>query len=90
MAILQDGEVSGRAREELHSLVDTVSADWDADEKVHHLELRGKLLEIINAARPADEAGLAESVSSLNLVAGARFQKYLPLYSTLNSSTTSN
>jgi site-specific DNA recombinase len=71
---LQDEEVSGRASEELHSLVDTVSVDWDADEKVHYLELRGKLLEIINAARPAGEAGLAESESSLKLVAGVGFE----------------
>ena len=53
-------------------MIDTVSVDWNADEKVHHLELRGKLLEIINAARPADKAGLAESESSLKLVAGVR------------------
>ena len=74
VATLQDEEVSGRASEELHGLVDTVSVDWDADEKVHHLELRGKLLQIINAARPADEAGLAESESSLKLVAGVGFE----------------
>ena len=55
-------------------LVDTVSVDWDTDEKVHHLELRGKLLQIINAARPADEAGLAERESSLKLVAGVGFE----------------
>jgi len=70
---LQDEEVSGRASEELHSLIDTVSVDWDPEAKVHHLELRGKLLKMLNAARPAEEAGLAESESSLKLVAGAGF-----------------
>lgn len=45
---------------------------WDAEAKVHHLELRGKPLQMLNAARPAEEAGLAESESSLKLVAGVR------------------
>ena len=74
VATLQDEEVSGRASAELHSLVDTVSVDWEAEAKVHHLEQRGKLLEIKNAARPADKAGLAESESSLKLVAGVGFE----------------
>ncbi|MEP3440993.1 MAG: hypothetical protein ABJN72_05900 [Sulfitobacter sp.] len=79
MATLQDEEVSGRAGDELHSLVDTVSVDWDAEAKVHHLELRGKLLQILNAARPAEEAGLAESESSLKLIAGGCNRRSLPL-----------
>ncbi len=73
VAPLQDEEVSGRASEELHSFVDTVVVTWDAEAKVHHLELRGKLLEMLNATRPAGDAGLVECESSLKLVAGAGF-----------------
>ena len=71
---LSDEEVSGRASEELHTLIDTVVVDWDAETKVHHLELRGKLLNMLNAVRPAGEAGLTESESSLKLVAGVGFE----------------
>lgn len=58
VATLQDEDVSGRASDELHSLIDTVSVNWDAEGKVHHLELRGKLLEMLNAAMPAGAAGV--------------------------------
>ncbi|WP_281985124.1 recombinase family protein [Thalassorhabdomicrobium marinisediminis] len=42
VATLSDEEVSGRASEELHSLIDTVVVGWDGDERHHLLELRGK------------------------------------------------
>ena len=71
---LSDEDVSGRGSEELHTLIDTVVVEWDADKKVHHLELRGKLLNMLNAVRPAGEAGLTESGSSLKLVAGVGFE----------------
>ena len=71
---LSEEDVSGRASDALHSLVDTVVVNWDAEAKAHELELRGELVAMLNAARPADEAGLAESVSSLKLVAGAGFE----------------
>ena len=74
VATLQDEEVSGRASDELHTLIDTVTVNWDAETKVHHLELRGKLLNMLNAVRPAGEAGLTESESSLKLVAGVGFE----------------
>ncbi|WP_415257083.1 recombinase family protein [Sulfitobacter sp.] len=74
VATLTDEDVSGRASEELHSLIDTVVVDWDPEAKVHYLELRGKLLDILNAVRPAGEAGLTESESSLKLVAGVGFE----------------
>ena len=70
---LSEEDVSGRASDAFHSLVGTVVVNWDAEAKVRELELRGELLAKLNAARPADEAGLAESESSLNLVAGAGF-----------------
>ena len=54
---LQDEEVSGRASDELHTLIDTVTVNWDAEGKVHHLELRGKLLEMLNTTMPAGDAG---------------------------------
>lgn len=43
---------------------------WDADAKHHALELRGKLLEMLNITKPAGGAGLDINESSLNLVAG--------------------
>ncbi|CUH89110.1 hypothetical protein PH5382_03056 [Phaeobacter sp. CECT 5382] len=46
--------------------------------KLHALELRGKLLEMLNVTKPALGAGLDISESSLKLVAGARFKRGLP------------
>jgi hypothetical protein len=46
---------------------------WDADAKDHALELRGKLLQMLNITKPALWAGLDISESSLNLVAGVGF-----------------
>jgi site-specific DNA recombinase len=74
MATLSDEELSGRASEDLHTLVDTVAVDWDGEAKVYHLELRDKLLAMLNAPRPAGEAGLGECESSVNLVAGVGFE----------------
>ncbi len=67
---LSDEGVSGRASEELHQIIDTVVVTWDADAKHHALELRGKLLEMLNITKPALGAGLDISEVSLNLVAG--------------------
>lgn len=71
-ATLSDEDVSGRASEEMHSLIDTVVVDWDGEARIHRLELRGKLLELLQTTKPAGEAGLADCESSLNLVAGGR------------------
>lgn len=46
---------------------------WDAEAKAQELGLSGELAAMRNAARPADEAGLAESVISITLVAGVGF-----------------
>tara|TARA_R100001039_G_scaffold26729_1_gene18028 strand:- start:239 stop:847 length:609 start_codon:yes stop_codon:yes gene_type:complete len=73
-ATLSDEAVSGRASDELHQWVDTVVVTWDAEAKHHALELRGKLLEMLNATRPAGDAGLVECESSLKLVAGVGFE----------------
>ncbi len=72
-ATLSDEDVSGRASEELHSLIDNVVVEWDGEARVHRLELRGKLLELLKTKKPAGEVGLADCESSLKLVAGARF-----------------
>jgi hypothetical protein len=53
VAPLSDEDVSGRASEELHQIIDTVVATWDAEAKHHSLELRGKL----HAHYPAFVAG---------------------------------
>lgn len=71
--INRNGLHSGRASEELHSLIDTVVVDWDAEARVHRLELRGKLLELLETTKPAGAAGLAGCEGSLKLVAGAGF-----------------
>ncbi len=63
------------------NLVDTLSNDDissragdDLDKKVHFLELRGEIVIMLNATKPAGEAGWCGlEESSLKLVAGARF-----------------
>ncbi len=67
---LSDEGVAGRASDELHQLIDAVVVSWNAEAKVHELELSGKLLEMLNIRKPAGEAGLTELESSLKLVAG--------------------
>jgi hypothetical protein len=42
---------------------------WDADLGAHQLEIRGKLLEMLQKAKPALGAGLVSNESSLKLVA---------------------
>ena len=71
---LMDGEVAGRAGDELHELVDAVVVSWDADLGAHQLEIRGKLLEMLQKAKPALGAGLVSNESSLKLVAGVGFE----------------
>ena len=71
---LSDEGVSGRASEELHQIIDTVVVTWDAEAKHHALELRGKLLEMLNITKPALGAGLDICESSLKLVAGVGFE----------------
>ena len=71
---LMDGEVAGRAGDELHELVDAVVVSWDADLGAHQLEIRGKLLEMLQKAKPALWAGLVSNESSLKLVAGVGFE----------------
>lgn len=69
---LTDGEVSGRASDELHELIEKVVVSWDANLGAHQLEIRGKLLEMRKKAKPALGAGLVSNESSLKLVAGGR------------------
>ena len=73
VATLSDEGVAGRASDELHNLIDTVIVDWNADEKAHQLELRGVLSQMLNATKPAGEAGVYVDESSLKLVAGGGF-----------------
>ena len=69
---LTDGDVAGLAGDELQELLESVVVSWDADLGAHQLEIRGKLLEMLQKAKPADAAGLVSCESSLNLVAGGR------------------
>ncbi|ABN75200.1 hypothetical protein Rsph17029_0080 [Rhodobacter sphaeroides ATCC 17029] len=47
---------------------------YDAAARRHWVELRGKLLEMLQKANPAGGAGYVGSVGSLELVAGAGFE----------------
>jgi len=67
-----DGEVAGRAGDELRELLESVVVSWDADLGAHWLDLRGKLLEMLQKAKPADAAGFVSCEVSLKLVAGGR------------------
>ncbi|WP_417260627.1 recombinase family protein [Celeribacter sp.] len=71
---LSNEGVASRASDELHDLIDTVVVSWDEDAKHHALELRGKLLELLNKTKPAGEASLDISDCSLKLVAGVGFE----------------
>ena len=71
---LSDSEVAGRAGDELQDLLDSVVVAWDADLGAHWLDLRGKLLEMLQKAKPADLAGLVSCECSLKLVAGVGFE----------------
>ena len=71
---LSDEAVAGSAADELHDLIDTVVVSWDDDAKHHTLDLRGKLLEMLNKTKPALGAGLEANGHSLKLVAGVGFE----------------
>jgi len=52
-----------------HSLIGTVVVSWMADEGVHTLEVRGKILNMLAKAKPASEAGRSCRVVGGNLKA---------------------
>jgi site-specific DNA recombinase len=63
--------VAGRASDELHELLDRVVVEYDPKSRNHVLDLQGNLIAMLKKTRPAEEAGLNQSESSLKLVAGA-------------------
>ena len=71
VATLTDDGVAGRASDELHELLDRVVVSYDKDAKNHVLEMQGNLIAMLKKTKPAEEAGLDQSESSLKLVAGA-------------------
>ena len=71
---LTSEEVAGPAADELHRLVKTVIVSWDEGQKLHSLELRGELIEILAKIKPADTASLVSNGCSLKLVAGVGFE----------------
>jgi site-specific DNA recombinase len=74
VATLTDGDVAGRAGDELQELLESVVVSWDADLGAHWLDLRGKLLEMLQKAKPAEGAGFVSCEVSLKLVAGVGFE----------------
>ncbi len=54
----EDAIIFGGVR--VHTLVDAVVVEWDAEAKVHRRELRGKLLEPLNVRKPTGETGIVE------------------------------
>lgn len=61
------------AADELHTLIDTVVVTWDAEERIHWLEVQGKLLEWLSVMDIKKAATLSGAACSLELVAGAGF-----------------
>ncbi len=74
VATLSDEDVSGRASDELHELVDTDVVTRDAEAKLHELELRGKLLELLSFADSKKAATLSGAACPFGLVAGVGFE----------------
>ena len=64
---LADETVAGRASDALHDLFDTVVVSWDGEHRVHQLELRGNLPEMLAKAMPAEAAGIQGQESSLEV-----------------------
>ena len=85
---LQDPGLKMEATEALRGLVSEIRMVPDADApNGHYIELAGELAGILSlgdarTTKPAASAGLR----SETMVAGARLQKYLPLYEALNGS----
>jgi site-specific DNA recombinase len=73
-ATYSEGTVLGRAGDELRNLVTAITIRWDAEARSHAVEIEGKLLEMLQKANPAGEAGYVAEESSLKLVAGAGFE----------------
>ncbi|MEP3778925.1 MAG: hypothetical protein ABJM82_18065 [Shimia thalassica] len=74
VATLTDEGVAGRASDELHELLDRVVVSYDQDAKNHILDMQGNLIAMLETTKPAGEAGLVQSESSLKLVAGVGFE----------------
>lgn len=68
---LQTEGVIGRAADELRDMIDRIVVSWDQAEQAHRMDLQGNLLEMLKKAKPAELAGIEDSASSLELVAGA-------------------
>jgi hypothetical protein len=58
-ATLSNEAVAGRASDELHQIPGTVVVSWNPAAKHHELELRGKLLELINKKTQTIRQGLS-------------------------------
>ena len=71
---LTDKVVAGPAADELHTLIDTVVVTWDAEERIHWLEVQGKLLEWLSFADIKKAATLSGAAFLLELVAGVGFE----------------
>ena len=71
---LTDKAVAGPAADELHTLIDTVVVTWDAEERIHGLEVQGKLLELLSFTNSKKAATLSGAACSLELVAGVGFE----------------
>ncbi len=71
----EDAIIFGGVR--VHTLVDAVVVEWDAEAKVHRRELRGKLLEPLNVRKPTGETGIVGFNSSTKSAAGGRERRSL-------------
>ncbi len=75
---LSDKDVSGRAGDVLHELLDRVVVSYDQDAKNHILDMQGNLITMLKKAKPAEVAGIDANEISLKLVAGGRNRRKFP------------
>lgn len=74
---LSEGEVVGRASDELHRLIERIVVRWNAEDGRHELELRGDLVAMMAAADTKKAASYEAAGSSLRLVAGTGNRRHL-------------
>lgn len=77
---LNDEGVVSRASDLLHDMIDRVVVRYDEATKTHDFVLDGNIVKMLTASNPAGGGAYARMGSSIKLVAGARFQKFLPLH----------
>ena len=71
---LSNGDVVGRASDEMHKLIERVVVSWDAGARLHHLDLQGDLVQLLSVGNDKKAATFSGAACSLRLVAGTGFE----------------